>query len=128
MGESEKSAAVCLLPGACSEGCCQSCENPPEEGVWVLPCNDKVDSGQHKKAMNGMSDDTAGYVFSQTGKQSANILHLNDLASYKEHDTKRGIPVERQGVQERERTVQYCRSLWFWNIAQSLSHSMIKHI
>lgn len=57
-----------------------------------------------------MSDDTAGYVFSQTGKQSANILHLNDLASYKEHDTKRGIPIERQVVQkDKVKTIKYVK-------------------
>lgn len=43
-----------------------------------------------------MSNDTAGDVFSQTGKQLANIVHLNNLASYEEHDTNRGIPVEGQ--------------------------------
>lgn len=56
------------LPRACSEGGCQSCEYPPEEGVWVFPCNDEVDGRQHKKAMDGMSNYTAGYIFSQTGK------------------------------------------------------------
>lgn len=86
------------LPGACSEGSCESCEYPPEEGVRVLPCNNEVDGGQHKKTMDGMSNDAAGYIFSQTGKQCANIIHLNDLASYKEHDTQRCIPVERQEV------------------------------
>lgn len=42
--------------------------------------------------MDGVSNDTASYVLSQAGKQFANIIHLNDLASYKEHDTKRSIP------------------------------------
>lgn len=49
--------------------------------------------------MDCMSNDTASYVLAQAGKQFTNIIHLNDLASYKEHDTKRSIPGER----ERER-------------------------
>lgn len=100
-----------LLPGACSEGCCQSCEYPPEEGVRVFPCNDEVDGRQHKKAMDGMSNDTAGDVFSQTGKQLANIVHLNNLASYEEHDTNRGIPVEGQECYttwKKRKSLSYC--------------------
>lgn len=57
------------LPGACSKGGCESCEYPPEEGVWVLSCNNEVDGRQHEETMDGMSNDTAGYIFSQTGEQ-----------------------------------------------------------
>lgn len=57
-----------LLPGARSEGRCQSCKYAPEEGVRVLPRYDEVDGGQHEKAVDGVTDDTAGDVFSQARK------------------------------------------------------------
>lgn len=94
-----------LLPGGCAKSCCKSCEYPPEEGVWVFSCKDKVDGGEHKETVDGMSNNTAGNIFSQTGKQCANILHLDDLAGYKEHDTQRSIPVERQKVREQNSAV-----------------------
>lgn len=61
--------ALCSLPGTCSKGSCESCEYAPEEGVWVLPRNSEVDGGQHQETMDGMSNDTAGYIFPQTGEQ-----------------------------------------------------------
>lgn len=64
----ESQRRVSVLPGACSKGSCESSEYAPEEGVWVLPRKNKVDCRQHKKTMDGMSDDTARYIFSQTGK------------------------------------------------------------
>ena len=43
-----------------------------------------------------MSYHAAGYIFSKTGKQFANVLHLHNLASDEEHDTNRGVPTETQ--------------------------------
>lgn len=56
--------------------------------------------------MDSMSNEAAGYIFSQTGKQACNIFHFHNLPSYKEHDTDWGIPA-------REETRQWC-SLSFW--------------
>ncbi|KAG7238743.1 hypothetical protein INR49_031259 [Caranx melampygus] len=71
-------------------------QEPSTKGITLYIQHCAVYGRQYKKAMDGMSNHTAGYIFSQTGKQCTNVLHLNDLASYKEHDTKRGIPVEGQ--------------------------------
>lgn len=54
-----------------------------------------------------MSNDTAGYVFSKTGKQRADIVHLDDLASNKEHDTQRCIPADKTGSEGTERCCSF---------------------
>lgn len=93
------------LPGGRAKCCCKSGEYPPEEGVRVFSREDKVNSGEHKETMDGVSNNTAGNIFSQTGEQRSNILHLDDLVGYKEHDTQRSIPVERQKVREQNSAV-----------------------
>lgn len=94
-----------VLPGGRAKRCCKSCEYPPEEGVWVFSCKDKVDGGEHKETVDGVSNNAAGNIFSQTSEQRSNILHLDDLVGYKEHDTQRSIPVERQKVREQNSAV-----------------------
>lgn len=46
--------------------------------------------------MNGVANHAASYVFSQTGKQRADVLHLHYLASNEEHDTKRSVPADKR--------------------------------
>lgn len=46
--------------------------------------------------MDCVTNHTAGYIFAQTGKQHADIIHLHNLASDEEHDTQRGIPADRR--------------------------------
>lgn len=86
----------CVIPGARSKRSCESREYSPEEGIGVLPRNNKVDGRQHQKTVDSMSDDAGGDVFSQTGKQRADILHLDDLTGDEEHDTERCIPANAQ--------------------------------
>lgn len=74
------SSFIHSVPGAGSKRCGQGCEYAPEEGVRVFPRDDKVDQRQHEDAVDGVADDAAGYVFAQTGKQLAHVLHLHNLA------------------------------------------------
>lgn len=89
-------------PGAGSKACGQSGEDAPQEGVGVLAGDDKVDARQDQQAVDGVADDTAGNVLAQAGKQRSHVLHLHDLPCHQEHDSKGGIPGERE---RRERWV-----------------------
>ena len=85
-----------LLPGAGSKRSCQSRDDPPEEGIGVPPSNHKVDGRQHQKTVDSMAEDAGRDVFSQTCKQRAHVLHLDDLAGHEEHDTERRVPADGQ--------------------------------
>lgn len=80
------------LPGRSPKGSNQSLKKPSNEEEGVLSCDDKVKSRENNNSMDHQANDNCDGVHAKLATHLCEIIHLHNLPSNEEQDTKWSIP------------------------------------